>query len=411
MKPSLPLLAFLATPAFAWAPTTDYIKETYRGRNILFHKALNLGVIRPWVQGRLDVVSDLAIPVLDGLPTAYWVDPENNDTGTSTCALFHPVGTSVLPNINPEKQGNIVVFANCVDYTDQPTAFLHELAHAFEAFNNLYATIGDVYTKRPSFYANTAYRRVNVSPTCDNIDTCMVYGQLGGGPHYGNTNEAEYFAELTEAYFGINDYWPYTRPDLCRVDPAGCVLVETLYKLDSGYRSKWYSLTSSVSKQRKIWLVNNCNEITTVYWINYDGAEVIQKALQPGEIANFVSTEGHRFKIVPSRTAHYTRFEQIGSAPRQVYNTCPSAPVECSQLKEQAGCSVVNTNTQVVEDFINCPLRSGRGCSAQSFCRDTYSPASSCATWASQGECNKNPNFMLAQCRLSCKNFNGCLMG
>ena len=43
---------------------------------------------------------------------------------------------------------------------------------------------------------------------------------------YALTNEKEYFAELTEAYYGFNDFYPFNREQLQAFDPAGYLLVE-----------------------------------------------------------------------------------------------------------------------------------------------------------------------------------------
>jgi len=37
--------------------------------------------------------------------------------------------------------------------------------------------------------------------------------------HYGLTNHKEYFAESTEAYFGVNDFYPFVRAELKEHDP------------------------------------------------------------------------------------------------------------------------------------------------------------------------------------------------
>ena len=37
--------------------------------------------------------------------------------------------------------------------------------------------------------------------------------------HYGLSNHKEYFAESTEAYFGVNDFYPFVRAELKEHDP------------------------------------------------------------------------------------------------------------------------------------------------------------------------------------------------
>ena len=38
-------------------------------------------------------------------------------------------------------------------------------------------------------------------------------------PHYALTNHKQFFAEMTEAYFGLNDFYPFQRDDLRRAEP------------------------------------------------------------------------------------------------------------------------------------------------------------------------------------------------
>ena len=43
---------------------------------------------------------------------------------------------------------------------------------------------------------------------------------------YAATNTAEYFAEMSEAYFGKNDFFPFTRDEFEKHDPAGFAMVK-----------------------------------------------------------------------------------------------------------------------------------------------------------------------------------------
>jgi hypothetical protein len=38
--------------------------------------------------------------------------------------------------------------------------------------------------------------------------------------HYALTNQKEFFAEMTEAYFGVNDFYPFNRAELKQAEPA-----------------------------------------------------------------------------------------------------------------------------------------------------------------------------------------------
>ena len=47
--------------------------------------------------------------------------------------------------------------------------------------------------------------------------------------HYGLNNQMEYFAEATEAYFGVNDFYPFVRAELKAIDPEGFSLMEAVW--------------------------------------------------------------------------------------------------------------------------------------------------------------------------------------
>ena len=47
--------------------------------------------------------------------------------------------------------------------------------------------------------------------------------------HYGLNNHKEYFAESTEAYFGVNDFYPFVRAELKEHDPRMFSLMEKLW--------------------------------------------------------------------------------------------------------------------------------------------------------------------------------------
>lgn len=47
--------------------------------------------------------------------------------------------------------------------------------------------------------------------------------------HYGLNNHKEYFAESTEAYLGVNDFYPFVRAELKQHDPNMFTLMETVW--------------------------------------------------------------------------------------------------------------------------------------------------------------------------------------
>jgi dipeptidyl-peptidase-4 len=100
-------------------------------------------------------------------------------------------------------------------WAKHPYCVLHELAHAYHdqvlGFEN--PEVEKVYdaAKEKKLY-----------------DEVLLYtGQKVR--HYALTNPKEYFAETTEAYFGVNDFYPFVRAELKEHDPAGFALMETVW--------------------------------------------------------------------------------------------------------------------------------------------------------------------------------------
>ena len=100
---------------------------------------------------------------------------------------------------------------------EQPMMLLHELAHAYHLRFGY---------DEPLVLA--AYRAAIDAGRYDAVAHTL---RPEGEPRraYAATNQQEYFAELTEAYFGRNDYFPFTREDLVRHDPAGTAAVVALW--------------------------------------------------------------------------------------------------------------------------------------------------------------------------------------
>ena len=51
---------------------------------------------------------------------------------------------------------------------------------------------------------------------------------------YALENPQEFFAELSEAYFGVNDFYPFRRAELERHDPESAALLERLWAQRAG---------------------------------------------------------------------------------------------------------------------------------------------------------------------------------
>ncbi|MDH3584052.1 MAG: metallopeptidase [Phycisphaerae bacterium] len=97
----------------------------------------------------------------------------------------------------------------------QPWAVLHELAHAYHdrvlGFNH--PGIRAAYDKAK---ANGSYEKV-----------LHIHGRKSR--HYALSDHKEYFAELTESYFGRNDFYPFVRPELKEHDAEAYRVLEEVW--------------------------------------------------------------------------------------------------------------------------------------------------------------------------------------
>jgi len=133
--------------------------------------------------------------------TPIWVD--NGDSGCPG-ACYHPSRLWLLENdFNPDKAESIQIGSpeTFLEWTkQQPFMILHELAHAYHhqflGYGN--KEISEAYENA---LASGSYEKV-------------LHWDGNERRHYGLNNNQEYFAESTEAYFGVNDFYPFVRGEL-----------------------------------------------------------------------------------------------------------------------------------------------------------------------------------------------------
>lgn len=121
---------------------------------------------------------------------------------------------------NPEKARSVEIVnaRHMLQWSrEQPWAVLHELAHAYHC---LVLTIDHPGIKN-------AFDHATRSKSYDLVD----YALGGKRAAYALTDEREFFAELTEAYFGHNDFQPFDRQDLKNFDPVGYQLMVDVWGL------------------------------------------------------------------------------------------------------------------------------------------------------------------------------------
>lgn len=153
------------------------------------------------------IVPDEPLDVLKQIP--IWVELNNPDF---PCACYHPDRGWLRNNGYDLRKENSVEIANVRNFVtwttnDQPMMVLHELAHGYHDI---------VFGYSDSFIA--AHHRHAVA---FGLYDAVPYHHGGEREAYAKTNPMEYFAELTEAYFGVNDFYPFDAEDLRQHDPKG----------------------------------------------------------------------------------------------------------------------------------------------------------------------------------------------
>jgi len=168
------------------------------------------------------------------LQRVEWIVPEDRLTQLKTCRIwldlqhsrltnmqYHPSRRWLIENdCDPrmEKHVHIPVasqlYARHV-WAQHPYVVLHELAHAYHDqfldFEN--SEIKDVFA---------AAREAKIYESVLNHQGHRV-------KHYGLNNAKEYFAEMTEAYFGVNDFFPFVRAELKSHDPRMFQLLQKIW--------------------------------------------------------------------------------------------------------------------------------------------------------------------------------------
>lgn len=70
-----------------------------------------------------------------------------------------------------------------------------------------------------------AYRRARDSKRYESV----LYHDGTKKAAYAMRNPAEYFAELSEAWFGVNDFYPFVRAEVLQFDPEMAALLAKLW--------------------------------------------------------------------------------------------------------------------------------------------------------------------------------------
>lgn len=148
------------------------------------------------------------------------------DYTTDGAACYHDSMDWLLGNGYIKEKHRSVEINNMKHYVEwtaanQPLMVLHEFAHLFH-----------YCSYRGSQLILSAYENAvntKIYESVDYFDGKNITKQRA----YALNNEMEYFSEMTEAWFGRNDYYPFTRADLETHDPKGYELMQTVWDSDN----------------------------------------------------------------------------------------------------------------------------------------------------------------------------------
>jgi hypothetical protein len=106
-------------------------------------------------------------------------------------------------------------FASARHHHQQPWAVLHELAHAYH----------DRVLGFDHAGIKAAWQRCKESGRYESV--LHIDGRTRR--HYALTDAKEFFAEMSEAYFGLNDFFPFHRAELKREEPELFALLREIW--------------------------------------------------------------------------------------------------------------------------------------------------------------------------------------
>ncbi len=99
--------------------------------------------------------------------------------------------------------------------TEQPWVVLHELAHAY-------------HDQMLDFEEPRILKAYEDFKRSGRGDRALLYDG-SRVRHYGLTDQKEFFAEMTESYFGVDDFFPFNRAELMTAEPEIYKLMQAIW--------------------------------------------------------------------------------------------------------------------------------------------------------------------------------------
>jgi len=209
----------------AYEPTSNYTPRDVRGWTVFVNhrlledqKELGDRTLELLEVKLYDVVRMVPPSAVEKLrQVAIWVEFAHP---RHPCMCYHPSREWLTANdFNPEKAGSVEI-ANAAAFLqwthEQPSMVLHELAHGYH-----HRFLGGYENPEIAALHQKAIQRKAYESVL-HWDGKMVRA-------YAASNLQEYFAELSEAWFGANDFYPFVRAEVLAHDPEAAELLKKLW--------------------------------------------------------------------------------------------------------------------------------------------------------------------------------------
>jgi hypothetical protein len=219
------VLLLLPAEKPAYDPDEQYAEQQLRGWPLKVNRVLLKDEHKPLREQTLELLDDHLYRITRVVPAEalaklrkipIWIELAHPK---HPCMCYHVSKGWLRDNaMNPNKAGCVEI-ANCKNFLSwthqQPWMVLHELAHGYH-----HQVLG--------------FDHPGVKRCYEQAKEAKIYDQvlhIDGRKrrHYALTNDHEYFAEMTEAYFGTNDFYPFVRAELKQVDPRMHNLLEEVW--------------------------------------------------------------------------------------------------------------------------------------------------------------------------------------
>ena len=214
----------IVTGRLTYDPTSAYHEQNILGWRVMVNEKLltetnlcarTLKLLESQLAQVTNVIPAMQLEQLRQIP--FWVERSSKQF---QCMCYHESYEWLRTHdVNPDKTGGVELSnpENFLAWTkDQPWMALHELAHGYHK-----RVLGDNHAGIKRCY--------DLAKASGKYESVLRAGKRE--PHYALNNEKEYFAEATEAYFGRNDFQPFTRDELKEFDPEMFEMVRRVWHL------------------------------------------------------------------------------------------------------------------------------------------------------------------------------------